>query len=117
MRFRNTECPSDEIDDRVAFAALLKAGGRGIYTGPDILNDKVISTGETLFGQSLTSVGPGGIYGKTFNDAGQVAFLYTLSNGAQGIALATPVPEPRSARALLLVCGFLFQRSSNRRHR
>ena len=36
-----------------------------------------------------------------FNDAGQVAFWASLADGRNVIALATPVPEPAAAGALL----------------
>src|SRR5262249_33837868 len=41
----------------VAFRGVLREGGGGIFTGPDSERDKVIRTGEPLFGSTVTSVG------------------------------------------------------------
>jgi hypothetical protein len=77
----------------VAFLAQLAPSTFGILTGPDPVADKVIRDGDTLFGSTVTDLffntgpefdGP--------NDAGQIAFRYSLANGRSGIALATPIP-------------------------
>ena len=55
---------------------------------------------ESLFGSRVTRFNLLGIpgdelHGNTdINDAGQIAFHYQLANGRQGIAVATPTPEP-----------------------
>ncbi len=83
----------------VAFTAGLDAGGSGIFTGPDVAADKVIRTGDPLFGSTLTQFEMGF---NALNDAGQVAFVYKLANGRSGIAVATPVvPEPATLALLL----------------
>ena len=90
----------------VAFSGSLDAGGYGIYLGDGgAPPTRVFGTGDALFGSTITQLifGPAG-----FNDAGQLAFNYTLANGVQGIAVATPtppVPEPTSA-LLLAASGF-----------
>ena len=88
------------------FLAGLDNGAFGIFTGPDPVADKVIQLGETLFGSTATSftlVPVGENYGNTdINDAGQVAFHYQLANGRQGIAVATPTPEPGIFTCLVL---------------
>jgi hypothetical protein len=81
----------------VAFLASLNSGGFGIYVGGPATG-KVIGSGDALFGSTLTVAS---FFTEGFNDSGQVAFFYTLADGARGVALATPVPEP-SACALLL---------------
>jgi len=96
----------------VAFAAGLDNGVSGIYTGEDPVSDKVIETGDMLFGQhvrAITLAPPNEVYGNIdINDLGQIAFHYELFNGDQGIAVATPViPEPGLAFLLLIGVTFL----------
>jgi hypothetical protein len=92
----------------VAFWAPLDAGGSGIFTGPDPIGDKVIRTGDSLFGSAVTAVGSHistrarGTF--DINDNGDVVFVYELANGMRGIAIARiVVPEPTSV--VLLVFG------------
>jgi len=95
----------------VAFRALLDAGGEGLFVGPDPVADKVIQTGDALFGSVLTSI----FFDRGLNNNGAVAFSYTLANGVQGVAVASLVPEPSSA--MLLAVGLLGTWSSKcRRH-
>ena len=104
----------------VAFWAALDGGsGSGVYVGPDPLADKVIRTGDSLFGGSvsrLSMVNGGDLFGNVdINDLGQVAFHYELVNGRQGIAVATPVvPEPGVTICALL--GALLLGTPRRRH-
>lgn len=71
----------------VAFWAGLDSGGQGIFTGPDLLNNKVIATGDSLFGSTVTSVD---FYREGLNDKGQIAFVADLANGAEVVARANP---------------------------
>jgi uncharacterized protein (TIGR03437 family) len=64
---------------------------QGIFTGPDKVADKVIATGDPLFGSVVMEVTNPQIPGRYLNDNGQVAFTYRLSNGLNGVAVATPV--------------------------
>jgi hypothetical protein len=101
----------------VAFWSPLDAGGSGIFTGPDPVADKVIRTGDALFGSTVTAVGShiSNRAQGTFdiNDNGDVAFVYQLANGKSGIAVAHVIPEPASA--ILLAIGLLGAwRSSGR---
>lgn len=92
----------------VAFWASLDAGGYGIFTGSDPITDKVITTGDTLFGSTVTGLrfSPKGI-----NDAGQIAFIATFGDGSKGglfradpeAQLPTSVPEPGSIVGLGLL--------------
>jgi len=81
----------------VAFRATL-SGGNGLFLGDGTTTTQVIRTGDALFGStvSLLDVGETGL-----NDAGQLAFKYTLANGVSGVAVAAAVPEPGSALLLL----------------
>lgn len=87
----------------VAFAAGLDAGGYGIFTGDGVTTNEIIGTGDSLFGSTVTSAS---ISTTAFNDNGQLAFYYQLANGTNGIALATPTPEPSAS--LLLASGALL---------
>ncbi|HYO11166.1 MAG TPA: choice-of-anchor tandem repeat NxxGxxAF-containing protein [Tepidisphaeraceae bacterium] len=79
----------------VAFDGTLADNRLGIFTGPDGEADRVIGAGDALFGSTLRDLFflPDG-----FNDKGEVAFAYRLSNDRFGIAVATPrdgtVPPP-----------------------
>jgi hypothetical protein len=68
----------------------------GIYTGPNA--DKVIRPGDTLFGSTVAVAdsqrSPLRISSNSLNNSGQIAFAYQLADGRQGIAIATPIPEP-----------------------
>lgn len=71
----------------------LAAGGglSGLFTGPDLARDKVITLGDPLFGSTVTRLDILPIGNRLLNDNGQVVFTYTLSNLVSGIAVATPV--------------------------
>jgi uncharacterized protein (TIGR03437 family) len=64
---------------------------QGIFTGPDKVADKVIGTGDPLFGSVVSGIAESQVAGRFLNDNGQVVFSYKLSNGLSGIAVATPV--------------------------
>ena len=72
----------------VAFRATLRAGGSGIFTGPDPATDKVIATGDPLFGSQVKSVS---ISSRSLNDSGQLAFEATLADGRTVIAPGAPL--------------------------
>jgi hypothetical protein len=83
----------------VVFAANLTAGGQGIFNGPNATTNKVIRTGDTLSGSTVTSVA---LATGALNDLGQIAFVAALADGRQGVYVAIPVPEPG---CVLLVAG------------
>ncbi len=64
-------------------------GGTGLWTGPDVIADKVIKSGDALFGSAVSDVN---IQNKSINNKGQIVFFYSLASGARGIAVATPPP-------------------------
>ncbi len=83
----------------------------GIFTGPDQVADKVIGTGDPLFGSVVSAIAEPQVSGRFLNDSGQVAFSYKLSNGLSGIAVATPVASatpPPSLAANGIVNGASF---------
>jgi hypothetical protein len=103
------ENPAINNQDTVAFKAVLKDGGLGIYTGADPVANKIISTGDTLLGSTVTNLF---LSRKGINDANQIVFYAQLANGTSGIFRAdsyltydssSSVPEPNSILALLTV--------------
>ncbi len=66
----------------VAFAARLNAGGQGIFTGADPVTNKVIATGDSLLGSTVTSLT---FASRGLNNNQQIAFFATLANGDSGI--------------------------------
>ncbi len=63
----------------------------GIFTGPDRVADRVIATGDALFGGVVAGIQGSLSPGRFINDKGQIAFAYRLNNAVAGIAVATPV--------------------------
>jgi hypothetical protein len=61
----------------------------GIFTGPDPVSNKVIAAGDLLSGATVSTVT---FYRGGLNNNGQIAFTATLSDGTQGVWVATPTP-------------------------
>jgi hypothetical protein len=59
-----------------------------MFIGPDPVADKIIFSGDPLFGSTARFHF---ISNVAMNDAGQIAFRYTLANDVSGIGVATPV--------------------------
>ena len=78
----------------VAFAAGLNAGGQGIFIGADPVTDKVIATGDSLLGSTVTSVK---FTSRGLNNNQQIAFFATLADGESGIFRADQ-PEGQGRR-------------------
>ena len=76
----------------VAFMAILDDGNLGIFTGPDVVKDKVIATGDLLAGSSVS----GGIVlsRKALNNNGQIAFQAALADGRMVVVRAEPKKYP-----------------------
>jgi hypothetical protein len=71
----------------VAFIGALDAGGLGIFTGPDVIKDKVIAIGDPLAGSSVSELD---LSRQSLNNAGQIAFQATLTDGRYVIVRAEP---------------------------
>lgn len=72
-----------------------------LLTGADLLNDRVIGTGDLLLGRTITSLT---FSREGFNDNGQLAFTALFDDGTSGVFLASPlaaVPEPGSFALLV----------------
>lgn len=86
--------PSLNNNADVAFFADLDSGDSGIFVGPDPVSDRVIGTGDTLDGSTVTSLR---FCDEGLNDSGQLAFQATFNDPSvpEGIRVAvyraTPV--------------------------
>jgi hypothetical protein len=78
-------------------AGLDNFGGRGLFTGPDPVQDAVVRAGQLLDGLAIREFNS---YPK-INNRGQIAFIALMSDGNQSIYLATPIPEPSAAILIL----------------
>jgi hypothetical protein len=95
--FSSVGSPSLNNAGVVAFRAVLDTGDQGLFTGPDPVADRVIGTGDALFGSTVTSLS---FFREGLNDAGQVAFRATLADGRQVVARAV-IPEPGTLALLV----------------
>ena len=86
----------------VAFFATTDSGNNGIFTGPDSVANKVIESGDPLFGGTVAALD---IFTEGLNDAGQIAFFFELDNGTRGIARADPAEVPEADTLPLLSIG------------
>jgi hypothetical protein len=95
----------------IAFYAGLDSGARGIFDGIDPVSNKVILAGDQLSGLTVSDV----VFYRGLNDAGQIAFGVTFTDGSKGIYIATPVPEPSSAMLIVAALPLLFAMRRNRK--
>ncbi len=89
--FQTFSAPAINNNDNVAFTATLNGGEKGIFTGADPVADKVIATGDSMFGSTVTDLNFLGRNG--LNNNGQIAFFVMLANGERAIYRAEPVAE------------------------
>jgi PEP-CTERM motif len=97
--------PSINGQGTVAFRAGVDSGGVGIFVGPDLMSDRVIVTGDLLFGSEVRTLDFGG--GQALNDAGQLVFRAGLADGRAVLVRADPSVVPEPATLLLVATGFL----------
>lgn len=93
-------------DGLIAFWSALDDGGSGIFSSIE----PVIEVGDMLCGSSVTRLNLND-FGEelgnlALNDPGQIVFHFELSDGRQGIVVASPIPEPTAAG--LLVSAFWY---------
>lgn len=87
--------PSINDSGALAFNATLDTGESGIFTGPDPVADRVIGTGDSLAGSTVTSTL---VCSEGLSSAGQIAFTAQLEDGRSVVAVATPDPRARRPR-------------------
>lgn len=97
----------------VAFSAGLDDGRFGIFTGSNPLTDKVIATGDSLFGSTVTALS---FYQEGLNNVDQIAFKATLADGRTVFSRANAVPEPLSILGTIAlgVFGAGYRRSQHK---
>lgn len=77
------------INDKkiLAFLANFDTGGKGIFTAKNRRINKVIATGDSLFGYTVVDLS---FASEGQNNTGQITFVATLANGTQAIVRANP---------------------------
>jgi hypothetical protein len=63
---------------------------QGIFTGPDLVKDRVIGTGDMIDGAAVTGLS---MYREGLNNSGQIAFVAQLDDGRGVIVVASPVSK------------------------
>jgi hypothetical protein len=106
------------LNDLGEVAYLLSANfvDQSLVIGSDPLTGRVIGTGDTLFGKTITGLNFGR---EGFNSLGQLAFTAFFDDGTAGIFLASPVsvPEPDGiASCVIMGIGLIcFARHKNKK--
>lgn len=117
------DAPSINNNGAIAFAANRAnslGGGMGIYLAlSGFAPQRILRTGDTLFGSTVTSLS---LSPESLNDQNQVAFSYILANGVSGIAranasVAAAAPEPASLSLLGMSFAGLAGAKAMRRRR
>jgi hypothetical protein len=99
-------------DGHIVFGADLAAGGHGIFQGPDSIADKILATGDELFGSTVVGFPTNGLGVRGLNNAGQIAFSANLADGRTVLVRADPVTEaPLATVASVVVNDGSAQRS------
>lgn len=91
--------PSINSAGTVACYGRLASGRNAILAGTGPVVDKVIAKDDALFGSTVIGLGEPGSHG--LNNNGQIVFTYSLENGVEGIAIATPGSPPSPTPILL----------------
>ena len=104
--------PATAISDAgVAFNASLDVAGGGVYTGPNVLTDKVLAEGDTVGTLTPTvyfvRVDPNGM-----NDRGQIAMMARFNDGTSRVIRADPPILLRILEGPLTVASFKADQSS-----
>jgi Cadherin domain len=81
-------------DGQIVFGADLATGGHGIFQGPDSIADKIITTGDELFGSTVVGFPANGLGVRSLNNAGQIAFSAFLADGRTVLVRADPPVAP-----------------------
>jgi hypothetical protein len=106
-------------DGQIVFGADLAAGGHGIFQGPDAVADKILATGDELFGSTVVDFPTNPLNPRGLNNTGQIVFRADLSDGRTVLVRADPgtgslapsepspglVAEPITWTATAINCG------------
>lgn len=96
--FEYPQHPSINDNGDIAFQSSFDSSEQiGIFTGPDFEEDKVITTGDPLFGSEVQWLAKGNM-----NNAGDIAFYAFLEDGRTALTVATLIPEPTTIWLILL---------------
>jgi hypothetical protein len=87
-RFDRFDEPSINDQGTIAFLASLDEGGHGIFNGSDPVSNKIIATGDPLFGSTVVNLW---FETEGLNNHEQIAFRADLADGTTGIYRADPV--------------------------
>ena len=93
--------PSINAAGTVACFGRLSSGERAVLAGTGPVVDKVIAAGDSLFGSTVVGLGEPGNNG--LNNNGQIVFTYSLENGVEGVAIATPANGPATVLPALQI--------------
>jgi len=86
-QFASFSDPSLNNLGQVAFVVSPTFEQQILVTGPDLVNDRVIGTGDKLLGRTVTGL----LFSREgLNDSGQLAFTAFFDDGSSGVFLATP---------------------------
>jgi len=77
----------------------------GIFSGPNPVDDLILGSGDALDGSTITGIR---LFRHGFNDSGQFVFKATLSDGREGIYLASSSAIPEPSATFLLAVGVLI---------
>ncbi len=98
--------PAFNLSGNYVFQAALNDGATGFFSGTNAESDKIVQTGDLLFGSQVEEA-----HWLSGIDAnGGFKFMYTLTDGRNGIAEAVRVPEPSSAVIALTALACLLVR-------
>src|SRR5439155_3448505 len=76
----------------LVFGATLKAGGSGLFDGPDPVADKVIAIGDELFGSTVVGLPQNTMNPRGLNNADQILFTVNLADGRTVLVRADADP-------------------------
>ena len=82
--------PTSISSSELVFYAKLDIGGAGIYTGPNLLTDKVLAEGDTVPGFPSTVEEVYEISTRAVNDNGQIAMRAKFADGTNRVLRADP---------------------------
>ena len=82
--------PSLNNAGEVAFLVSPSFDQQILVTGPDLVNDRVIGTGDRLLGRTVIGL----LFSREgLNDSGELAFTAFFDDGSSGVFLASPTPR------------------------